>query len=207
MKKKRSISSRRWLHEHFTDRFVRYAQLNNLRSRAWFKLRDIDLKYSLLKDRMHIIDLGAFPGSWSQYALHKIGKYGYILACDLNLMPDIPGVCFIQGDISIKETRIHILQLLKKKVDLVMSDISPNLTGISTIDIPRSIFLANLAFKVAYMTLSQKGIFLVKIFQGLGVKHFFNKLQLYFNIVKVCKPVASRNRSREIFILAIGFKK
>ncbi|CAL4322073.1 RlmE family RNA methyltransferase [Buchnera aphidicola] len=208
MNKNRSMSSKIWLREHFRDIYVQNAYKNGLRSRAWFKLYEIDKKYSLFKHGMNIIDLGSSPGSWSQYAIKKVNKKGgCVISFDINNMRPIPGVYFFQHDILQDEKIYCILNVIKKKkIHVVMSDISPNITGISSIDIPKSLFLNEVAFKIVKNVLSKNGFFLVKIFQNIQLKNFVNKLRMYFNMVKICKPNASRNRSREIFILAKGFK-
>ncbi|WP_343128056.1 SAM-dependent methyltransferase [Buchnera aphidicola (Takecallis taiwana)] len=208
MKKKHSYSSIRWLKRNFKDHFVKSARLNNLRSRAWFKLHDIHLKYCLFYRGMNVIDLGSAPGSWSKYAINIIGRNGHIISCDINTMSPIPGVYFLQGNILKEEIFSKILNRIKnKKIHLVMSDMSPNITGIPSIDIPKSLTLAKLAMKIAMLTLYQKGTLLVKVFQGLGFLDFLNKLGFFFNTIKICKPNASRNHSREVFILARDFKK
>ncbi|QCI27248.1 RlmE family RNA methyltransferase [Buchnera aphidicola] len=208
MKKKKSSSSKRWLLQHFKDPFVKQSYNNNFRSRAWFKLHDINLKYHLFKMGMNVIDLGSSPGSWSKYAIKKIGKHGCVISCDINDMKPIPGVFFFKGNILKTKILNQLLKFIQnKKIHLIMSDMSPNITGISSIDIPKSLFLSKLALNIALTTLSNNGVFLLKIFQGLGVKDFLNKLRTFFSIIKICKPNASRSCSREVFILARGFKK
>ncbi|CAL4043057.1 Ribosomal RNA large subunit methyltransferase E [Buchnera aphidicola (Takecallis arundicolens)] len=208
MKKKYSSSSKRWLKRNFKDRFVQCARQNNLRSRAWFKLHDIHIKYCLFVRGMNVIDLGSAPGSWSKYAIKILGKCGHVISCDINNMNPIPGVYFFQGNLMQEKIFNQILNhTITKQISLVMSDMSPNITGISSIDIPRSLNLSELAMKIAVATLCKRGTFLVKVFQGLGFGDFLNKLGCFFTTIKICKPNASRNHSREVFILARDFKK
>ncbi|CAL4042961.1 Ribosomal RNA large subunit methyltransferase E [Buchnera aphidicola (Phyllaphis fagi)] len=208
MKKKRSISSHRWLSEHFNDQYVKSTHSQHLRARSWFKLHDIHVKYNLFKHGMNVIDLGSSPGSWSQYAINAVGKHGSVISCDINSMKKIQGVFFLQGDISNKIILNTLFNYIKhKKINLVMSDMSPKITGISYIDIPSAFFLSNLAFEITKSILSKKGIFLVKLFQGEGFQNYLKNIRSFFNIVKICKPNASRNRSREVFLLAMERKK
>ncbi|QCI26047.1 RlmE family RNA methyltransferase [Buchnera aphidicola] len=208
MKKRYSSSSKRWLFRNSKDQFVQLARRNNLRSRAWFKLHDIHVKYNLFTRSMCVIDLGAAPGSWSKYSKNIIGNNGYIIACDINFMHSIPGVYFLQGNVADKKIFKKLLDKKNyKKINLVMSDMSPNITGISSIDIPKSIALSQLAMNIAIRTLHKGGTFLVKVFQGIGFEDFLKQLSVFFNIIKICKPNASRDCSREVFILARDFKK
>lgn len=208
MKKKRSSSSKKWLLNNSKDIFVKSARHNKLRSRAWFKLHDIHSKYCLFTRGMYVIDLGSSPGSWSKYAINIMNGIGHVISCDIKFMNPIPGVHFFQGNIIDKKILHTLLNYSKtQKIDVVMSDMSPNITGISSIDIPRSIFLSSLALKIAIQTLRYGGTFLVKVFQGSGFKDFLKKLEFFFNIIKICKPNASRYYSREVFILAQDFKK
>ncbi|CAL4322174.1 RlmE family RNA methyltransferase [Buchnera aphidicola] len=207
MKKKRSYSSNRWLSEHFRDVYVKHTHLCGIRSRAWFKLDQINLKYNIFKRSAYVLDLGSSPGSWSQYAIKKIGNKGLVIACDINPMIKIKGVFFLHGDITKPEVFQSLLDILKsRKIDLVMSDMSPNITGISSIDIPNAFSLSNFALNITLKILSNTGVFLIKIFQGEKFKNYLNKIRSIFKIVKICKPHASRNRSRELFILAMNKK-
>lgn len=201
--KKKSRSSVRWLLEHFQDKYVKDAKKNKIRSRAWFKLEELDKSNKLFKIGMNIIDLGASPGSWSQYALSKIGKKGRILACDILPMKPITGVDFFQGDFRNKKTLNLMLNFLKNtKIHLVMSDMAPNITGNFSIDMPCIIDLCRLALKISQYVLSINGVFLLKSFQGEGFNEFYKEIKILFSTVKICKPKTSRTRSREIFILA-----
>ncbi|CAL4326441.1 23S rRNA (uridine(2552)-2'-O)-methyltransferase RlmE [Buchnera aphidicola] len=200
---KKTKSSRRWLLEHFQDQYVKKAQKNKIRSRAWFKLEQLDKSYKLFKIGMNVIDLGASPGGWSQYAVHRIGKTGCVIACDILPMKPITGVNFFQGDFSNKKVLNLMLNSLNNiKPDLVMSDMAPNITGNFSIDMPRIINLCELALKISDYVLSKNGVFLLKGFQGEGFNEFYKKIKILFSKVKICKPKTSRTRSREIFILA-----
>ncbi|ANZ22587.1 rRNA methyltransferase [Buchnera aphidicola (Diuraphis noxia)] len=202
--KKRKKSSNRWLLEHFNDKYVKEAKKNKVRSRAWFKLEELDNNHQLFKIGMNVIDLGAAPGSWSQYASTKIGKTGCITACDILPIKPINGVNFFQGDISEKKIFNLIINSLNNiQYHLVMSDMAPNITGKVSIDMPRVINLSKLALKISDIFLSKNGIFLLKSFQGEGFSELYKKITKLFKKVKICKPKSSRTRSREIFILAI----
>ncbi|WP_343155039.1 SAM-dependent methyltransferase [Buchnera aphidicola (Kurisakia onigurumii)] len=209
-KKNRSKSSSRWLREHFKDPYVNKCHLNKLRSRAWFKLKELDSVYSIFKKGMHVLDLGSSPGSWSQYAIDKIKNKNseQILACDLLPMKPITGVHFFQGDITKKYFLNKILIYFQmNQINVVMSDMSPNLTGISSIDIPKSIHLSNIALKIAIKVLHKKGFLIIKSFQGIGLSQLVKKIKNFFKIVKINKPNSSRSRSNEIFIIANNLQK
>ncbi|AKC32598.1 23S rRNA (uridine(2552)-2'-O)-methyltransferase RlmE [Candidatus Pantoea carbekii] len=206
MFEKHSTSSSYWLQEHYSDKYVQQAKKKKLRSRAWFKLEEIQKKERLLKSGMRVVDLGATPGSWSQYAQKQVGYSGHVIACDRLPMVPIMGVDFLQGDlcddIFFKKFLHHIGN---KKIHIVMSDMSPNLSGKSIIDIPRSMHLVELAFKICRNILILDGNFIVKIFQGDGLNEYIQKIRPFFKKIKICKPVASRSRSREVYIVAIGY--
>ncbi|CAL4323481.1 Ribosomal RNA large subunit methyltransferase E [Buchnera aphidicola (Eriosoma lanigerum)] len=205
--KKKNGSSKKWLNEHFQDKYVKQAKKNKLRSRAWFKLEQIDNKYKLLHVGMNIIDLGSSPGSWLEYSVNKIGDTGTIIACDILPMKNINNVNFIQGDLRDNMVLNKLFFFCKnKKFNLVMSDMSPNISGYTLIDLPRIFFLNELALFIANKVLIHNGIFLVKSFLGKGFDSFLKKLHTVFLQVKTYKPDSSRSRSREIFILAIGLK-
>jgi 23S rRNA (uridine2552-2'-O)-methyltransferase len=203
---KRSKSSRQWLDEHFRDDFVQRAQKEHYRSRAAYKLLEIQDKDHLLKPGMTVVDLGAAPGGWSQVAVEKVGSRGKVIALDILPMDPIAGVTFIQGDF----TEQGVLEKLLKEVGeseirLVLSDMAPNISGVKSVDQPRAMYLAELAFDLAQNVLSKDGDFLVKVFQGEGFDHFLKQLRLHFTKVVSRKPRASRPRSREIYLLAKGF--
>ncbi|QCI17198.1 23S rRNA (uridine(2552)-2'-O)-methyltransferase RlmE [Buchnera aphidicola (Aphis helianthi)] len=201
--KKKSNSSKRWLSEHFQDIYVKEAKKNKIRSRSWFKLEEIDKNNKIFKPGMNIIDLGASPGGWSQYAVNKIGKTGSVIACDILPMEKIVGVKFFQGDFRNINTLNFIIDYLSNNTfNVVMSDMAPNITGCWSIDMPRIIEVCRIALTISKHLLSKHGIFLVKSFQGEGLNEFFREIKMLFSKIKICKPKTSRSRSREIFILA-----
>ena len=203
----RSKSSNRWMQEHFDDEYVRMAQAKGYRSRAVFKLSEIQEKDHLIKPGMNIIDLGAAPGGWSQFASQLIAKKDKLIALDILPMEPLEGVEFIQGDFT-EETVLQQLYdvLANAPVNLVMSDMAPNMSGNKGIDQPRSIFLGELALDTAKTVLAKEGCFLVKLFQGEGFEAFHREVQSTFSKVVIRKPKASRPRSNEVYILAKGFK-
>ncbi|AEO08728.1 cell division protein FtsJ [Buchnera aphidicola str. Ak (Acyrthosiphon kondoi)] len=201
--KKKTKSSNRWLLEHFKDPYVKEAQTNNIRSRAWFKLEQLDKSNKLFKIGMNVMDLGAAPGSWSQYAIKRIGKKGRVIACDVLPIRPITGVEIFQGDFRDKKILNLMLNSVKNtKFHLLMSDMAPNITGHFSIDMPRIINLSKLALKISNHILSNNGIFLLKSFQGEGFNELYEEIKIFFKKIKICKPKTSRTRSREIFILA-----
>jgi 23S rRNA (uridine2552-2'-O)-methyltransferase len=201
--KKKSNSSNRWLSEHFKDQYVKQAKKNKIRSRAWFKLEQLDKSNKLFKAGMNVIDLGAAPGGWSQYAVNKIGTTGRIIACDILPMKPIKGVEIFTGDFRNQTILNFMLSSLSHiKFHLVMSDMAPNITGHFSIDMPRIINLSKLALNISNYVLSKKGVFLLKSFQGEGFDDLYQEIKILFKKIKICKPKTSRTRSREIFILA-----
>jgi 23S rRNA (uridine2552-2'-O)-methyltransferase len=204
---RRSKSSDRWLREHFADPFVKKAQAEGWRSRAVFKLEEIDRKEKLLRPGMTVVDLGAAPGAWSQYARRKLGKKGRVIATDILEMPALAGVEFVQGDFREPEILDALLALaLARTVDLVMSDIAPNMSGMDAIDQPRSMYLAELALDFATRVLKPKGSVLIKTFQGAGFRELVDSARRTFDKVRFAKPDASRARSSELYLLASGFR-
>lgn len=200
-------SSTRWLNEHFNDIYVKKAQEQGLRSRAVFKLQEIDQKDRLLKPGQVVLDLGAAPGGWSEYAIQKVKESGVVVALDLLAMDPIPGVHFIQGDFSDHHIYEQLLEVVNHRpVDLVMSDIAPNLSGAKAIDQPKAMYLAELVLDCAKTTLSPNGSLLIKLFQGEGFDAYVREARLAFKTVAIRKPKASRPRSREVYLLARGFK-
>lgn len=203
----RSKSSKRWLKEHFDDPYVKLAQKKGFRSRAVFKLLEIQERDKLLKPGMTVVDLGAAPGGWSELAMRLVGAKGQVYALDILPMEAIEGVEFLQGDFSQPEVFEKLLQLIDKRgVDLVTSDISPNISGMKDIDQPRAMFLAELALDFAKQVLKKEGSLLVKVFQGEGFDQFVKDVRQSFSQVLIRKPKASRQRSREVYLLAKGFK-
>ncbi|MGZ8142935.1 MAG: 23S rRNA (uridine(2552)-2'-O)-methyltransferase RlmE [Methylosarcina sp.] len=204
----RSKSSNLWMREHFDDPYVKMAQAQGYRSRAVFKLKEIQDKDQIIKPGMNIIDLGAAPGGWSQFARQLIGNKNKVIALDILPMEAIEGVDFILGDFR-EQAVLDELQtrLNGASVDLVMSDMAPNMSGNKSTDQIRSLYLAELALETAKSVLTQGGVFLVKLFQGEGFELFHRNLRNYFSKVVIRKPKASRPRSNEVYILATGFKK
>lgn len=200
-------SSKGWLKEHFDDEFVLRCQRDGYRSRAIYKLIEIDEKDRLIKSGMTVVDLGAAPGGWSEYAVKKVGKKGKLIALDLLPMEPIAGVDFIEGDFREDEVYQELMKLTgDSPVDLVISDMAPNISGMESVDIPRAFYLCELALDFARQTLKPGGGFLAKLFQGEGFDQYHKELKQSFTRVVMRKPRASRARSREIYALATGFK-
>ncbi len=203
----RSKTSKAWLNEHFKDDYVKKAQKAGLRSRAAFKLMEIQEKDKLIKPGMRVVDLGAAPGGWSQCARDWIGDSGKLIASDILPMDSIAGVDFLQGDFSDDEVFEALQALLGgAKVSVVLSDMAPNFSGVPAVDIPKSYYLAKLARDFALEWLSPGGCFLIKVFQGSGFDEYMKSLRAQFGKVVTRKPDASRPRSREVYILAKNFK-
>ncbi len=198
--------SKRWLKEHFTDQYVKRAQESGYPSRAAYKLLELQEKDHFLKLGMTVVDLGAAPGGWSMVARDCVGKQGHVIALDLLPMDPLPGVTFIQGDFQDEEVLNALLtEIGDRPVDLVMSDMAPNISGQKSVDQPRSVQLVELAWDCARRVLQPGGTFLAKIFQGEGVDDLVKALKNDFQTVKLRKPKASRSRSAEFYILGIGF--
>lgn len=204
---KRSKSSQRWLREHFDDPFVAKAQQEGYRSRAVYKLTEIDQRDHLLRPGLRVVDLGAAPGGWSQYAAERVGRGGRVVASDILPMDPIPGVDIVTGDFHEESVLNSILDRLgTEPADLVLSDIAPNLSGTDAVDQPRAIYLCELALDLAVRVLKPNGAFLVKLFQGQGSDEFLREVRTRFLRVVVRKPSASRPRSREVYVLARGLR-
>lgn len=204
---KRTKSSRRWLQEHAKDAFVKRAREAGYRSRAVFKLEDIQRSDRLIRPGMTIVDLGAAPGGWSQFAARMLQGRGRIVALDILPMDAIAGVEFIQGDFSRPETLSQLTEVLGgQQPQLVMSDMAPNMCGIAEVDHDRSMHLVELALEFARERLAPGGDLLVKVFQGRGFQPFMQQLRAGFDTVKVRKPPASRQRSPELYLLARNLK-
>ena len=195
------------MNEHFDDEYVRRAQQEGYRSRAIYKLVEIHQKDQLLKPGMTVIDLGAAPGGWSEYAVKKLGAKGRMIALDILPMEPIDGVEIIQGDFREDDVLAQLLDLIGESgADLVISDMAPNISGMEVVDIPRSYYLADLALDLAIQVLKPGGGLLVKLFQGEGFDDYQKALKQNFKRVVMRKPKASRARSREIYALATGYK-
>jgi len=202
----RSKTSGKWLKEHFDDAYVKRAQLEGWRSRAVYKLIEIDEKDHILKTGMTVVDLGAAPGSWSEYAAKKVGDKGRIIALDILPMDAMANVTVIQGDFREQAVYEQLLETLgKSRVDLVMSDMAPNISGMKAVDQPRAMYLAELALELADKVLIEGGDLLIKVFTGEGLDPFKQELRKKFNKILVRKPKASRPRSPEIYLLARGY--
>ena len=201
----RSKSSSRWLKEHFSDVYVKQAQAQGLRSRAAFKLEELledDLK---IRPGMTVVDLGAAPGSWSQMAVRWLKGKGRVIATDILPMEQLEGVEFLQGDFTDELVLAKLEAMLDgQKVDLVLSDMAPNMSGMHGVDIPKSLYLAELAADFAQAWLKPGGTYLVKLFQGTGTDEHLKLLRGRYTKVNLRKPAASRSRSREIYAMAIG---
>ncbi|NVK22525.1 MAG: 23S rRNA (uridine(2552)-2'-O)-methyltransferase RlmE [Kangiellaceae bacterium] len=207
MGKARSKSSHRWMKEHFDDPYVKRSQKDGYRSRAVYKLEELDLKYNLLKKGITVVDLGAAPGGWSQYCAYKIGDKGSIFALDILPMDPLPDVEFIQGDFREEAVLEQLLEMIgDKKADLVLSDMAPNMSGVDAVDLPRSMYLTELALELAQTVLAKGGSYVVKVFQGEGFDDYVRQCRNLFSKVMIRKPDASRPRSREVYILGQGFK-
>ncbi len=205
---KRSKSSSRWLADHEDDEYVKRARIEGYRSRASYKLLEIDEKYRILSTGLRVIDLGAAPGGWSQVVSRKVGKKGEVIALDLLEMPPIQDVTFIQGDFTEDSVLERLMEVTRgAAVDLVISDMAPNLSGMKDIDQPRSVYLAELALDFAVRVLNKNGVLVVKCFEGEGIDGIRQAFRANFRQVTNFKPRASRGRSREIYILGRGFKR
>ncbi|KAG1707539.1 Ribosomal RNA large subunit methyltransferase E [Nymphon striatum] len=206
----RSKSSGGWLKEHFDDEYVKRSQKEGYRSRAIYKLQEIQQKDNLIRPNMQVVDLGAAPGGWSQYAVELVGGNGRVVASDILPIDPLPFVEFIQGDFTEESVLNEILDVLdqskeKNKADVVISDMAPNVTGVETIDQPRSIYLCELSLDMARQVLKSGGSFVAKVFQGDGSDAFIKDVKSSFKQVKIRKPKASRPRSREVYVVAQGF--
>ena len=203
----RSKSSKRWLQEHHQDAYVLKAREQGYRSRAVFKLAEIQQKDRIIKPGALVLDLGAAPGGWSEYAQQIVGDQGTVIALDLLPIEPIAGVEFIQGDFTEQQTLDRLLALIDdRRLDLVLSDMAPNLSGMDSVDQPRSIYLAELAFDLARQFLAVDGAFVIKLFQGEGFEDLISLLRLSFKSVRFRKPDASRARSSEIYAVCCGLR-
>ena len=203
----RSKSSQQWMQEHFQDEYVKKAQVMGYRSRAVFKLIEIQEKDKIIKPGINIVDLGAAPGGWSEYARKIVGRNSKVVALDLLPIEPIEGVDFIQGDFREEEVLEQLYKVLDgEPVHLLLSDMAPNMSGSREMDQPRAIYLGELALDAAQRILVKGGTFLIKMFQGAGFDEYYNQVRQQFNSVAIRKPKASRPRSNEVYILAKGFK-
>ena len=206
MAKKKS-SSKAWLKEHRDDIFVQRAQKEGYRSRACYKLLELNERDRLIRPGMRVVDLGAAPGGWSQVAGSLVGAKGRVIATDILPMDTLEDVEFIQGDFTEDAVFDALLEAIgDHPVDLVMSDMAPNMSGVAAVDQPRAMYLVELAVDMAARVLAPKGAFVAKVFQGEGFDELFRTLREHYATVLTRKPEASRPRSREVYIVAKGFK-
>ena len=203
----KKTSSARWKKRQAADPWVKKAQQAGWRSRAVFKLEELDKKFRLMKRGSVVVDLGAAPGGWSQYAVRKVVPGGRVIALDLLEMEPMDGVEFIKSDFT-EDIALQQLQasLSNAQVDLVMSDMAPNISGMRSVDQPRSMYLAELALDLAGKVLTSGGSFVTKVFQGEGFEELVQECRKSFKVVRICKPAASRQESRETYVVALGFQ-
>ena len=200
-------SSRRWMHEHLNDEYVKKAQKEGYRCRAVYKLLEIIEKNHIINGGDTVLDLGAAPGGWSQVAVKITGKSGQVFANDILPIEEINGVNFIQGDFTEQSVYDGLMNLIKgSSIDIVLSDMAPNMSGQLSVDQPKSMYLADLAIDFALKILSRNGHFIVKVFQGDGFDEYVKKSRSSFRKVSIIKPKASRPRSKEVYLLASQLK-
>ena len=203
----RSKSSGRWLKEHFDDPYVQKAQAEGRRSRASFKLEEVQAKDQLIKSGDVVVDLGAAPGGWTELVANGTGPAGRVFALDILAMDSVADVEIILGDFTEEAVLDRLMQSLNGvRVDVVLSDMAPNLSGNKSVDQPRAMYLCELALDFARQTLNPGGALFIKVFQGEGFDEFFQALRTDFSVLKTRKPDASRSRSRETYLLAMGFR-
>ena len=203
----RSKSSSRWLQEHHADPYVLQSRREGYRSRAVYKLIELQEKDRLLKPGQFVVDLGAAPGGWTEFVSQFCGRKGRVLAVDLLPVDPIGDVDIIQGDFTEQVVLDDMLSRINNSpVDLVLSDMAPNISGIETVDQPRSMYLVELAFEFAVQVLDRNGSFVVKMFQGEGFDEMVRDFRKVFKVVKFRKPKASRPRSREVYAVCQGLK-
>lgn len=202
----KSRSSGQWRRQHERDEFVKRARAEGYRSRATYKLMEIVDKHGVMKAGMTVVDLGAAPGGWSQLAAQRVGKHGAVIALDLLAMEPIENVAFIQGDFREDDTLQTLMGAINSsKVDLVISDLAPNLSGVKAIDQPRSAFLVELAIELADHILQRGGNLIVKCFEGEGIAEIRANMRLRFGKVVNFKPKSSKDSSREIYVIGLGY--
>ena len=200
--------NRTWIKQHVKDPYVRQSQLDGYRSRASYKLLEIVEKGRYIKPGMVVVDLGSAPGGWSQVAAKLVGHKGCVVAVDILPMDPVAGVSFIQGDFTEEKILNQLLgEIGNRPVDLVISDMAPNLTGMKAVDQPAMIYLAELAVDLVQQVMTDDGIFIAKLFQGEGFDEFVRNTRTVFNVVSLKKPDASRAKSREVYLVAKGLKK
>ena len=204
---KKNSSSRAWLKEHHDDVYVQRAQKEGYRSRAVYKLLEINDKDQVIRRGMSVLDLGSAPGGWSQIAGQIVGDAGRVVATDILPMDTLPDVVFIQGDFTEQETYDQVLAALEgQPLDVVLSDMAPNMSGLPEVDQPRAMYLVELATELAERALAPGGALIAKVFQGEGFEAWYREIRTRFDRVVTRKPSASRPRSREVYVVASGFK-
>ncbi|WP_461520643.1 23S rRNA (uridine(2552)-2'-O)-methyltransferase RlmE [Porticoccus sp.] len=204
----RSKSSQRWLQEHRNDHYVKRSIKEGYRSRASYKLLELNERDRLFRPGMTVLDLGAAPGGWSQVAANLVGDNGRIIASDILPMDSLAGVDFVLGDFTEEAVLNEILQLLgDEPADLVISDMAPNMSGMKAVDQPRAMYLVELAMEMACQVLKPEGVFVAKVFHGEGFDSFMLEVKRRFQRVVARKPDASRSRSREVYLVARGLKE
>lgn len=203
----RSKTSDRWLKEHFDDVWVKKSREDGYRSRASYKLIELDNKDRLFRPGQTVVDLGAAPGGWSQVAVERVGDNGTVVASDILEMSPIAGVAFVQGDFTEQSVLDELLDLLgDRRADVVISDMAPNMSGMAAVDIPNAMGLVELALDMAQQVLKPGGVFVAKVFQGEGFDALLAEMRKSFGTVVSRKPDSSRARSREVYQVCKGFK-
>lgn len=203
----RSKSSHNWLREHFDDPYVLKAQQDGLRSRASYKLIELIEKDNLIRTGMTVVDLGSAPGGWSQVAAKAVGDQGKVFASDILAMDPIPGVEFVQGDFTEESVFQTLMTLIgDRPVDIVISDMAPNMSGVAAVDQPAAMYLVELALDMASTILKPNGAFVAKVFHGEGFDEYVKTVRQQFNRVVMRKPKSSRARSRETYMVAFGYR-
>ncbi|MFT4763712.1 MAG: 23S rRNA (uridine2552-2'-O)-methyltransferase [Oleispira sp.] len=203
----RSKSSNDWMDEHFNDHYVMKAKEEGYRSRACYKLMEIDDKDKLIKPGMTVLDLGSAPGGWSQVAVQRVGDHGMVVASDILPMDGIAGVTFLQGDFTEEAVFDELMTIIgDRQVDLVISDMAPNMSGMSAVDQPSAMYLVELALDMARQVLKPGGSYAAKVFHGEGFDEYLKDMRSSFQKVVTRKPDSSRARSREVYLVAKGYK-
>jgi len=203
----RSKSSAGWLKEHVDDICVQKAQQDGYRTRASYKLIELDEKDNLIRPGSVVVDLGSAPGGWSQVVAQRVGEKGLVIASDILPMDSIADVTFIQGDFTTEEVYDELVEVIDgRPVDLVISDMAPNMSGMASIDQPGAMYLVELALDMARQVLKPNGCFVAKVFQGEGFDAYLSDVRDSFSKVMIRKPKASRARSREVYLVAKGFR-
>ncbi|ARN73008.1 23S rRNA (uridine(2552)-2'-O)-methyltransferase RlmE [Oceanicoccus sagamiensis] len=204
---KKGNTSKGWLKEHFDDEYVKRSQREGYRSRACYKLLELNEKDRLIQPGMTVIDLGSAPGGWSQVAAELVGHKGRVIASDILPMDGLAGVDFVQGDFTEEQVFDSIMKIIgDSPVDLVISDMAPNMSGMAAVDQPQSMYLVELALDMARQVLKPGGVFVAKVFQGEGFDQLLRDMRTSFKTVQSRKPAASRARSREVYQVGKGFK-